>query len=95
MKNGYAMIDIDDEVLEDLLLVVNPDEQDLVTLGAITKRYPFPHPLAILAQDIAEGWGLTEQQLMTRCRFIWSSGFRPTHFHHAIGSANDTQQEDS
>jgi len=86
------MIDIDDENLEELLLVVNPDEHDLVLLGAITLRYPYPHPLAIVAQDVAEGWGLTKEELMRRCRTIWSAGYRPHETHHALGPANDTQE---
>ena len=93
MKKGYALIDHDDEALEDLLAVVNPDDHDYVVLGAIVSRYPYPHPLAVLAQDIAEGWGLTTQQLQAKCREIWASGYRPGTTVYGIGSSNDTQEE--
>ena len=71
------MIDHDDEQLTELLEVVNPDSHDYVVLGAISKRYEYPHPLAVMAQDIAEGWGLTIEQLHARCRTIWASGYHP------------------
>ena len=74
---GYAQIDHDDEALEDLLAVKNPDIHDYVVLGAISSRYQYPHPLAILTQDIAEGWGLTIEQLQAKCRTIWANGYRP------------------
>jgi len=76
------MIDHDDEALEDLLVVKAPTPHDMVVLGAIASRYPYPHPLAVLAQDIAEGWGLTTQQLQTKCRQIWASGYRPSNPRH-------------
>ena len=97
-KRGYATIDYDDEMLEDLLIVVNPDTQDKVVLGAISLRYEFPHPLAILAQDIAEGWGLTLEQLQKECRAIWAGGYRPRHALDVVGSAYDepnSTKEDS
>ena len=93
IKRGYAQIDRDDEALEDLLDVVNPDTQDKVVLGAILSRYQFPHPLAILAQDIAEGWGLTTEQLRAKCRAIWAGGYRPKHQIDVVGSAHDTQED--
>ena len=74
---SYAQIDRDDETLEDLLEVKHPDLHDYVLLGAIASRYQYPHPLAILTQDIAEGWGLTIEQLQAKCRTIWASGYRP------------------
>ena len=73
----YAQIDYDDEALEDLLAVKNPDIHDYVVLGAISSRYQYPHPLAILVQDIAEGWGLTVEQLRAKCRVIWANGYHP------------------
>ena len=88
--NGYAMIDHDSEALEDLLALKKPTDHDKVQLGAISKRYPYPHPLGILAQDIAEGWGLTLAQLDAECRTIWASGFRPGQTRFGVGSANDT-----
>lgn len=93
MKHGYAMIDVDDEHLEDLLQVVNPDTQDKVVLGAILSRYDFPHPLAILGQDIAEGWGYTTEQLRHECRAIWAGGYRPRHSIDVVGSAHDTKED--
>ena len=71
------MIDHDSESLEDLLIVKEPSEHDKVLLAAIAGRYPYPHPMGVLSQDIAEGWGLTIQQLNTECRNIWANGFRP------------------
>lgn len=90
---GYAMIDHDDEALERLLALKSPETHDLVVLGAIASRYHYPHPLAILVQDIAEGWGLTTQQLQAKCRQIWASGYRPGTTIYGIGSSNDTQEE--
>ena len=92
-KPGYAMIDHDSEALEDLLVVVHPDEHDKVHLAAIAQRYPYPHPMGILAQDIAEGWGLTLEQLYAECRNIWSNGYRPPVTAFGVGSSNDTQEE--
>ncbi len=91
-ENGYAMIDHDSEILEDLLIVVNPDEHDKVLLAAVAARYPYPHPMGILAQDISEGWGLTLDQLNTQCRNIWANGYKPLVTRFDVGSSNDTQE---
>ena len=61
--------------------VVNPDEHDIVLLGALSKRYiPDSPPLGSLIWEIAADWGLTEYELNRKCRKIWASGFRPTTF---------------
>ena len=83
----YALFDRDQDALEDLMHVVNPDEQDIVTLGALGKRYPVNTVLGDLVWEIAAGWGLAEYDLNAKCRQIWASGFRP--------SKAFTQQEDS
>ena len=90
---SYAQIDRDDERLTDLLVTKIPDIHDIVDLGALVLRYPYPHPLGILAQDIGEGWGLTPERLLKRCREIWASGYRPGTTDNGVGSANDTQEE--
>ena len=86
------MIDHDTEELERLLDLKVPEIHDLVSLGAISSRYHYPHPLGVLAQDIAEGWGLTLFQLKKRCREIWASGYRPGSTRFGVGSSNDTQE---
>lgn len=91
MNKGYARIDEDSDTLEDLLALEKPSTHDYVLLGAVVSRYEYPHPMAVLAQDIAEGWGLTIQQLQARCREIWSSGYRPSYVDTGVGSANDSQ----
>ena len=83
----YALFDRDQVVLEDLMHVVNPDDQDLVLLGALGKRYIPQSATGELIWEIAAGWGLTEYELNLKCRKIWASGFRP--------SNNVLQQEDS
>lgn len=92
-KHNYALIDHDSESLEELLIVVNPDEHDKVLLAAIAGRYPYPHPMGILAQDISEGWGLTLAQLNEQCRNVWANGYRPPNTRFGVGSANDTQED--
>ena len=84
---SYALFDHDNEVLEDLMHVVNPDEQDIVLLGALGKRYIPQSALGELIWEIAASWGLTEYELNAKCRQIWASGFRP--------SRNVLNQEDS
>ena len=93
MTKRYAMIDHDDETLEELLALRDPDEHAKVQLGAISMRYPYPHPLGVLARDIAEGWGLTLEQLYAECRAIWASGYRPGTTQFGVGSSNDTQED--
>ena len=83
----YALIDHDCDVLEDLMHVVNPDDHDIVLLGALSKRYIPESPLGDLIWEIATSWGLTEHELNAKCRQIWASGFRPSH--------NVLNQEDS
>ena len=83
----YALFDHDQRVLEDLYHVVNPDEQDLVLLAALGKRYIPQSTTGELVWEIAAGWGLTEYELNAKCRQIWASGFRP--------SRNVLNQEDS
>ena len=83
----YALFDRDQQVLEDLMHVVNPDDQDIVLLGALGKRYIPQSALGGLIWEIAADWGLTEYELNLKCRKIWASGFRPSH--------NVLNQEDS
>ena len=92
---SYAMFDRDQEALEDLLEVVNPDDQDTVTLGALMKRYPADTVLGELISEIASRWGLSEDSLNAACRKIWANGYRPGVTLYGVGSANDTLQEDS
>ena len=75
----YALFDRDNEALEDLMFVINPDEQDIVTLGALAKRYPQQSDLGMVIRQISAQWGFTEEALELRCREIWASGFRPSH----------------
>jgi len=75
---SYVMFDRDQEALEDLLGVVNPDDHDIVLLGALCKRYPFRSDMGYLARDIAGGWGLSDSGLDAKCREIWASGYRPS-----------------
>ena len=91
---SYAMFDHDQEAFEDLLQVVNPDDHDIVLLGALCKRYPLRSDMGYLARDIAGGWGLSESDLDAKCRGIWASGYRPKTTVYGVGSANDTLQED-
>lgn len=76
---SHALFDHDQRVLEDLCHVVNPEDQDIVLLGAISKRYIPQSATGELIWEIAAGWGLTEYELNLKCRRIWSSGFRPSH----------------
>ena len=75
----YALFDRDQEVLEDLYQVVNPDDLDIVLLGALSKRYIPESATGDLIWEIAAGWGLTKYELDVKCRKIWASGFRPGH----------------
>ena len=83
----YALFDHDQRVLEDLYDVVNPDDQDIVLLGALSKRYIPQSDTGRLIDAIRSTWGLSERQLDAKCREIWASGFRPSH--------NVLNQEDS
>ena len=90
---SYALFDHDNKALEDLMHVVNPDEHDIVLLGALSKRYPPLSLLGSLIWEIATDWGLTEYELNRKCRKIWASGYRPGTTIYGVGSANDTQEE--
>ena len=90
---NYARRKQDEEVLQDLIQVVNPDDQDIVTLGAIVLRYDMPDVLTSVSLDIAERWGFTEEALMKKCRSIWVGGFRPSLTDYGVGSSNDVQEE--
>ena len=90
---SYALFDHDQQALEDLMHVVNPDEHDIVVLGALSKRYVSDSPLGDLIWEIAAGWGLTERELNSKCRKIWASGYRPGTTIYGVGSANDTQED--
>jgi len=90
---NYARRKQDEEVLQDLIQVVNPDDQDIVTLGAIILRYDVFDVLASVSLDIVGRWGFTEETLMKRCRSIWAGGFRPSLTDYGVGSSNDVQEE--
>ena len=75
---SYALFDRDQQALEDLMHVINPDLHDIVLLAALGKRYPVNSALGDLVWEIAADWGMAEHQLNTKARQIWASGYRPS-----------------
>lgn len=79
-KQEHPLYNRDRPVVNHLLQVQSPRDQDLVDAARLLQRYHnFPG-----AEDIQndltraiKAWGLSQASLYQRSRAVWASGFRP------------------
>ena len=89
--SDFAQTGYDKQALMELLDVDKPTKDNKTQVCCLLSRYDYPQELAILACDVAAGWGYSPEMLQSECRDIWLSGFNPNTPDDIIGSGNDTQ----
>lgn len=95
---GLHPLDATDRpVIESLLLVSQPSDRNLVDTARLLSRYrgaTLSPDLWDKLQQALGRWGLTEDELNTRARVIWASGWRPSMDHADaidVGSGADVE----
>ncbi len=88
---------IDRDHVDRLLAKKSPDEDDLVNLARLLKRYqgfPGVEELKLDLDKTLKLWGMDREQLYSKTRDIWSSGYRPGQKNdEVVGSGFDTTEE--
>lgn len=75
-----ALLTADTARASAIAALADPDELALIDTARLLMRYSadgFGAPIHQLLLDVLQGWGMTREQLHTRTRALWSSGWRP------------------
>jgi hypothetical protein len=89
----------DRDLVDALLASEQPSDPQLVDLGRLFMRYAgFPGALDLQADldKTLRLWGLSRDELNSRCRAIWAGGYRPgaEAQEQAVGSGFDTADQE-
>ena len=90
---SYAQTATDNETISQLQAVSSPTDSDKTQLCALLMRYGHDQETSSKLCDTITGWGYSPTTLMSECREIWLSGYRPGQTDNSIGSANDTDTD--
>ena len=102
-EQSHPLNALDREVLDALLAVQTPADAQLVDAARLLMRYqgfPGAHDLQDDLEKVLRLWGLSREELHSRTRAIWASGFRPgpagpaAPAQEAVGSGFDTADQD-
>ena len=90
----------DRDLVDQLLAASEPSDAQLVDLGRLLMRYagfPGAHDIQDDLAKTLRLWGLSHDELNSRCRAIWAGGYRPgaEAAPQAVGSGFDTADQDS
>lgn len=90
---------IDRDTVDRLLACERPGPQDITDLARLFTRYEMFPGAASLRNDldrVLTFWAITRDELNSRARKLWSSGFRPGQSGaEDVGSGFDAQQSES
>ena len=97
-EQSHPLHATDRQVLDGLLAVEAPAEQQLVDAARLLNRYEGFPGARDLQDDLARLlrlWGISRPDLQARTRAIWAAGFRPglAVGGEAVGSGFDTADE--
>ena len=89
---------IDRQTVDRLLASERPGDQDITDLARLFMRYetfPGAESLRNDLDRVLTFWGLSREELNSKARGLWSSGFRPGQAEaDGVGSGFDAQQSD-
>ena len=90
----HPLHDIDKNIIDYLITKEKPDNLDLINLARLINRYSyFPGEIEIKndIKKILKFWNISQNELFSKTRSIWSNGFRPSNTSNdLVGSGFDT-----
>ena len=102
-EQSHPLYALDRDMLDALLAAHTPGDAQLVDAARLLMRYqgfPGAHDLQDDLEKVLRLWGLSREELHSRTRAIWASGFRPGPAgpagpgQEAVGSGFDTADQD-
>ena len=77
----HPLHDLDKSIVDSLIINDNPEELDFINLARLINRYKnFPGEID-LKKDLCKTlkfWKISEKELFSKTRIIWSNNFRPS-----------------
>ena len=90
----HPLHETDKNIIDSLISIENPEDQDFINLARLINRYSgFPGEIEIQndIKKILKFWKISENDLFSKTRMIWSNNFRPSNtFKELVGSGFDT-----
>ena len=90
----HPLHETDKNIIDSLISKENPEDQDFINLARLINRYSgFPGEIEIQndIEKILKFWEISEKDLFSKTRNIWSNNFRPSNtFKELVGSGFDT-----
>ena len=90
----HPLHETDKNIIDSLISKENPEDQDFINLARLINRYSgFPGEIEIQndIKKILKFWEISENELFSKTRNIWSNNFRPSNtFKELVGSGFDT-----
>ena len=92
----HPLHETDKNIIDSLISRKDPEDQDFVNLARLINRYSgFPGEIEIKndIEKILKFWEISENELFSKTRNIWSNNFRPSNnFKELVGSGFDTSE---
>ena len=93
-EQTHPLHEIDKNIIDSLITKKAPEDLDLINLARLINRYSnFPGEIEIKSdiEKILNFWKLSQSDLFSRTRSIWSNNFRPSSTNKdLVGSGFDT-----
>ena len=90
----HPLHETDKNIIDSIISKKNPEDQDFINLARLINRYSgFPGEIEIQndIEKILKFWKISENDLFSKTRKIWSNNFRPSNtFKELVGSGFDT-----
>ena len=93
-EQTHPLHETDKNIIDSLISKEYPEDLDFINLARLINRYSnFPGEVEIQndIEKILKFWKISEIELFSKTRMIWSNNFRPSNtFKELVGSGFDT-----
>tara|TARA_Y100001968_G_scaffold115479_1_gene104818 strand:- start:129 stop:425 length:297 start_codon:yes stop_codon:yes gene_type:complete len=93
-EQTHPLHQTDKNIIDSLIVKENPQDSDFINLARLIIRYSnFPGEIEIKndIQKILKFWKITQDELYSKTRNLWSNNFRPSNTNKdLVGSGFDT-----
>ena len=93
-EQSHPLHNTDKELIDSMIIKENPSDNDYINLARLINRYNnFPGETELKKDliKILNFWKISNEELFSKTRFIWSKNFRPSDTtKDMIGSGFDT-----